>query len=230
MAERSKVSFRVPWRGGAAAAIVLLAGIGCNREAASTAASASAREPGRYTIVATCGMVTDIVRQVAGDRAEVVGLMGEGVDPHLYKPIRSDVDQLTKADVVFYVGLMLEGRMSDLLLKVARKNKAVYAVTEGIDESYLREPPEFEGHFDPHVWMDVGAWSKCVEFVAQSLSEFDPDGEPAYCENAAQYREKLADLHRYIEGSISSIPEEQRVLITAHDAFGYFARAEDEGS
>lgn len=206
------------------ATLLVCALVGCQPAASTTSAPVAS---GPFTIVSTCGMVTDIVQQVAGDRAQVIGLMGPGVDPHLHKPTRADVDQLQNADVVFYVGLMLEGRMSDLLLRVARKNEAVFAVTEGIDESYLREPPEFEGHFDPHVWMDIEAWSACVQFVADSLSSFDPDGADVYRENAKRYRDQLAELNSYVQTSISSIPADQRVLITAHDAFGYFSRAYD---
>lgn len=172
-------------------------------------------------------MVTDIVRVVAGDRAEVVGLMGESVDPHLYKPTRNDVKELTNADVVFYSGLMLEGRMADLFASTSRKGKPVYAVTEGIDETYLREPPEFAGHYDPHVWMDVSAWSRCVEFVAKSLGEFDAPNSDYYRKNAADYCEQLARLDDYIRKVIATVPREQRHLVTAHDAFGYFSLAYD---
>jgi manganese/zinc/iron transport system substrate-binding protein len=208
-----------------------LAIIGCSGNAKSapavTSSSSGESASARYTIVTTCGMVTDIAREVVGDLATVNGLMGEGVDPHLYKPIRSDVIQLTKADIIFYSGLMLEGRMSDLFLRASRDDKPIYAVTEGIDESYLREPPEFEGHFDPHVWMDVGAWSECVAFVAGALGEFDPPNAATYNENAERYRQQLAELDDYIRQSIASIPADRRALITAHDAFGYFGRAYD---
>lgn len=178
-----------------------------------------------YKIVATCGMVSDIVRQVAGDKATVTGLMGEGVDPHLYKPTRNDVRELLAADVVFYSGLMLEGRMGDNFISLARKGKPVYPITEEIDQDYLREPPEFEGHFDPHVWMDVSAWSECVAFIAKALGEYDLANADYYLTNAATYREQLTKLDEYARASIATIPEDRRVLITAHDAFGYFARA-----
>ncbi len=178
-----------------------------------------------YKIVTTCGMVSDIVQRVAGEKANVHGLMGSGVDPHLYKPSRNDVKQLRDADVVFYSGLSLEGRMSDNFTSLARKGKPVYAVTEEIDQDFLREPPEFEGHFDPHVWMDVGAWSECVGFVAKALGEYDVANADYYMTNAETYREKLAVLHDYARDTIATIPEDRRVLITAHDAFGYFARA-----
>jgi manganese/zinc/iron transport system substrate-binding protein len=180
-----------------------------------------------FTVVTTCGMVTDIVRVVAGDKAEVIGLMGEGVDPHLYKPTRNDVNRLLESDIVFYSGLMLEGRMTDTFTKVARRGKPVFAVCEAIDESYLREPPEFAGHYDPHVWMDVTAWSECVDFVAKTLGEFDPPNAALYRKNADDYRAQLAKLDEYARSVIATIPTEQRVLITAHDAFGYFSRAYD---
>ena len=155
----------------------LLVVIGCGRldragqVSNTTASSRTSQEEARgypYKIVTTCGMVTDIVRQIAGDKAEVTGLMGEGVDPHLYKPTRNDVRELMAADVVFYSGLMLEGRMGDNFTSLARGGKPVYPITEEIDPDYLREPPEFAGHYDPHVWMDVRAWSECVSLVATS--------------------------------------------------------------
>lgn len=222
----SKLSQRIRLWTAIVIAAAVLGGSGCGKAPdVAPANSQRAAGDGRYTIVTTCGMVTDIVRQVAGDRAEVKGLMGAAVDPHLYKPDRSGVQQLMAADVVFYVGLALEGRMTDLFAKVGRADKPVYAVTEGIDESFLREPPEFAGHYDPHLWMDVSAWSQCVAFVAEALSEYDPAGAEYYQENAAEYREQLEELDAYAKRAIGSIPKDQRVLVTAHDAFGYFGRA-----
>lgn len=202
---------------------MLLAALGCNNTPATTPPRAS----GQYTIVTTCGMVTDIVRQVAGDKAQVVGLMGEGVDPHLYKPTRGDVKQLSEADVIIYSGLLLEGRMADQFTKLARSGKPVYAVTEEIaeDEAFLLHPEGAEAHPDPHVWMDVAAWSRCVQTVAKSLAEYDPANAEYYLQNAAAYQAELGGLDSYVRTAIASIPEEQRVLITAHDAFEYFSRA-----
>ena len=186
---------------------------------------ASADRTGPYRIVATTGMVTDVVREVAGDRADVTGIIGEGVDPHLYKPTRSDVAALLEADVVFYSGLHLEGKMGDTLVKIARQDKPVYALTEELDEAFLLEPPEFEGHYDPHVWMDVSAWSQTVDIVARTLAEFDPDGRDGYESRARAYAERLTALDAYAKKSVSSIPEKSRILVTAHDAFNYFGRA-----
>jgi len=178
-----------------------------------------------YRITTTVAMVTDIVGRVAGDKARVTGIIGEGVDPHLYKPTRNDVVALQGADVCFYSGLMLEGKMADTLIKVARTGKPVYAVTELIDEKFLLEPPEMQGHYDPHVWMDVKGWGKCVEAVAKALSEYDPKNAGHYELNAKRYLLEFESLDAYAKKAIASIPEKSRVLITAHDAFNYFGRA-----
>lgn len=181
--------------------------------------------PVNYTIVTTCGMVTDIVREVAGNKAKVVGLMGEGVDPHLYKPTRDDVAKILQADVLFYSGLMLEGRMTDTFLKVARRGTPVFAVTELLDEKFLLEPEEFQGHTDPHVWMDVAGWMAAVKVVARSLGELDAANAAHYQQNSERYLAELAKLDAYAKQTLATIPKDRRVLITAHDAFNYFGRA-----
>lgn len=183
-------------------------------------------EPAKYPyrVTATVGMVADIVKQVAGDKAAVVGLIGEGVDPHLYKATRDDVSQLLQADIIFYSGLMLEGKMSDTLERVAQ-SKPVFAVTSLIDKSFLLQPKEFLGHHDPHVWMDISAWALCVEAVAKALSQFDPKNSAYYNQNAKTYAAKCQELHVYGKKIMSTIPERSRVLITSHDAFNYLGRA-----
>ncbi len=180
-----------------------------------------------FKITTTTGMITDIVRQVAGDRGQVTGLIGEGVDPHLYTPTRGDVAAFLTADIIFYSGLKLEGKMADTLEKVARSGKPVYAVTESIAPSYILEPPEFKGHPDPHVWMDPTAWQQAVDAVARFLSAYDSTNAAVYQSNAAQYNAQLKKLTDYVQASIGTIPKDRRVLITAHDAFNYFGRAFD---
>jgi manganese/zinc/iron transport system substrate-binding protein len=180
---------------------------------------------GRYRIVTTCGMVTDIVRQVAGEHAEVVGLMGEGVDPHLYRPTPSDVKTLSTADVVLYSGLLLEGRMEETFAQLRQRGGTVHAVTGVIDQSRLLKPEDVSGHHDPHVWMDVRMWSECVGYVAKVLGDYDPNHRDEYLANAEQYQRQLQALDEYVREVIATIPQQQRVLVTAHDAFEYFARA-----
>ncbi len=181
---------------------------------------------GQYPLraIATVGMVADIVRNVGGQHVEVLQICGPGVDPHLYKATRDDVQTMMRGDIIFYSGLMLEGKLSDTLSKMARR-KPVVVVTELLDEARLLEPEELVGHFDPHVWMDVAAWSECVVAVANKLSEFDPGNADSYAANAAAYGQQLDQLHQYGLKSIGSIPSASRVLITSHDAFNYFGRA-----
>lgn len=178
-----------------------------------------------YRVAATVGMIADIVREVAGDHAKVSGIIGEGVDPHLYKPTSTDVKQLQAADVIFYNGLKLEGKMGDVLERISSSGKPVTAVTEEIlsDPSYLIEGGE--NRHDPHVWMDVQGWIRAVSVVERTLSEFDPDHAAEYEANAKAYRSTLENLDAYAKETIESIPAEQRVLVTAHDAFNYMARA-----
>lgn len=195
--------------------------------AAAAAGSSAAPPKYPYTVATTVAMVTDIVREVAGPHASITGIIGEGVDPHLYKPTRSDVAALMAADVVFYSGLMLEGKLADTLIRVGRTGKPVYAVTELLDEKSLLEPQEMQGHYDPHVWMDPRAWRQAVDAVAKSLGEYDATNAEFYRKNAERYGAELEKLDVYVRKVIASIPEKQRVLITAHDAFNYFGRAYD---
>lgn len=180
---------------------------------------------GTYQVTATVGMIADIVREVAGDRAEVTGIIGEGVDPHLYKPTSLDVKALQAADVVFYGGLNLEGKMGDVLVRMARTGKPVYAVTEAV-----LEDPDFlisdaEAHYDPHVWMDVSGWKRAVQVVIEGLSSFDPSHASSYEKRGGDYMQQLDALDSYAREVLGSIPAEQRTLVTAHDAFNYMARA-----
>ena len=176
-----------------------------------------------YQVGTTVGMIADIVKVVVADKGQVTNIIGTGVDPHLFNPTRSDVAVLIKSDIVFYAGLLLEGQMTDVLVKVSRR-RPVYAVTELLKESYLIEDTA-TNHSDPHVWMDVRGWIKAVEVVVSALSEFDPTNSEYYRANAAAYLEKLEALDAYAAKVIGSIPANQKIMVTAHDAFRYMGRA-----
>lgn len=193
---------------------------GCAKKAPEEPTSLEA--PIRVT--ATTGMVADLVRNVGGDLVDVTQMMGAGVDPHLFKVSRDEVQMLIDADAIFYSGLMLEGKMADTLVKEGRK-RPVFAVTELIDESQLLEPEDAPGHPDPHVWMDINAWSRCVEAVEKSLAELLPAHAETFATNAESYRAELKRLDNYAREAIATIPPERRVLVTSHDAFNYFGRA-----
>lgn len=170
-------------------------------------------------------MITDLVKDVGGDRIEVTGLMGPGVDPHLYKATAGDVRSLQKCELIFYNGLYLEGRIGDVLVKLARRGKKVYAVTEGVDESRLLEPPEFAGHYDPHIWFDPTIWVDAVAVVVEGLSVSDPTNAAYYKEQGMRVEAEYRALHDWAKSSIDGIDPSQRILITSHDAFNYFGEA-----
>lgn len=186
-------------------------------------APAFARE--NINAAATIGMVADLVKQVGGERVEVDQLIGPGVDPHLYKPTSGDAARLSKADVIFYSGLMLEGRMGDLFAKLARAGKPVYPATETAPEDQLLEPEEFEGLHDPHLWFDVSLWAQTVPAIIKGLSEVDPSGKDGYEKNGADLLARLARLDEWCKDTVAQLPEAKRILVTSHDAYNYFGRA-----
>lgn len=201
---------------------VVLGVMGCDGSSSPSAEKTGGGGP--ISVVATTGMIADVARNIAGEHARVTALMGAGVDPHLYKASTGDVRLLSDADLVLYNGLHLEGRMADLLVKLA-SSKRVVQVTDSIEESRLREPPEFEGHADPHVWFDVSLWAKAAERMGVGLAEADPANAEAYKAAAGAFAAKLDELHAWCKAELEKVPREQRVLVTAHDAFGYFGEA-----
>lgn len=205
-------------------ASLMLAGCSDQSSPESTAAAASSEKSEKISVVTTIGMITDPATVIAGDHAAVAGIIGTGIDPHLYKPTRTDITKLMDADVVLYSGLMLEGRMTDAFVRVATSGTMVRAVTEAVDEAALLSPPDFEGHHDPHLWMDPIAWTLATQVIADTLSESDPANAEHYQSNAESYIGQLNAIHEYAQAVLSSVPEDQRVLVTAHDAFNYFGQ------
>jgi manganese/zinc/iron transport system substrate-binding protein len=204
--------------------IVILIGLlaACARVTENQTSGDLANRPIR--VVTTIGMIKDIVENVGGERVRVDGLMGAGVDPHLYKASEGDVTRLSQADVIFYNGVHLEAAMSEVLERMHGRIKTV-AVADAIDKTLLLAPPEFSGAYDPHVWFDVTLWSKAVERVRDTLVDLDPASANSYKTNASDYLKELDELQQYVRTRAESVPSEQRVLITAHDAFNYFGRA-----
>ena len=183
-----------------------------------------AHGPKKLRIVCTIGMITDTVKNIAGEHAIVDGLMGPGVDPHLYRARQSDVAKLADADIIFYNGLHLEGKMSDLFEKLGAQ-KTTVAVSDAIPRELLRAPSEFEGHYDPHIWFDAALWIRVTQYIASALCDADPDHCSSYRKRADAYTAQLRAVDAHTRNVIASIPAERRMLITAHDAFGYFGKA-----
>ncbi|MGW8123966.1 metal ABC transporter solute-binding protein, Zn/Mn family [Roseivirga echinicomitans] len=178
----------------------------------------------KLTIVTTTSMIADVAKNIGKDSVSVTALMGPGVDPHLYKATQGDLSRLQGADIILYNGLHLEGKMGEVFEKLARI-KTVVPVSKGVDPTFLLSDPVFTGSIDPHIWFDVSIWSATIKEVLAIMIETDPDNEAFYEKNAIAYAQELTDLHEWVTNEIASIPYNQRILITAHDAFSYFGRA-----
>jgi len=191
---------------------------------ASLAGCTMRRLSGKPFVVCTTGMVADLAKRVGEPEIAVYTLMGAGTDPHLYKPTEGDLQRLAKATLVLYNGLHLEGKMSLILERLARVRPTV-AVAQAIPPKALRYPPEAEGKPDPHVWHDVSLWLHALQRATDALCEQFPRHASRFRARSRAYREELTALHAWCKTQIAQIPPPQRVLITSHDAFGYFGRA-----
>jgi manganese/zinc/iron transport system substrate-binding protein len=170
-------------------------------------------------------LLTDLVTNIGGDEINVQGLMGSGVDPHLYKASAGDVTKLTNADLIFYGGLHLEGKLVEVFEKMESQNIKTVAVSDALDTKTLIGSEYFASNYDPHIWFDVNNWELITSFVVKKLSEVDPEHKAIFEENGKQYLEKLKVLNEEIKATINTLPQEKRVLVTAHDAFNYFGKA-----
>lgn len=184
----------------------------------------TANDSEKIMVTTTTNVITDLVENIGGEHVRVTGLMGPGVDPHLYRPSASDVKKLQEADIVFYNGLDLEGKMGDVFVKIGREGTAVWAVSENIPHESLLSL-DTTGHFDPHIWWNAELWMEAAKVVATGLSEYDPENSQTYDANLEEFLTQLQNLNENSLEKMKSIPEEQRVLVTAHDAFQYFGHA-----
>jgi manganese/zinc/iron transport system substrate-binding protein len=185
-----------------------------------------ASQDGRLAVVTTTTHIADLAREIGGDRVRVTALMGPGVDPHLYRASEGDLGRLIEADLVLYHGLNLEGKMGEVFDRLGAR-RPVVAVTAGLPGDLLLADPAAPDHPDPHVWFDPLLWQFAAEATATALAAQDPEGAEIYRRNAAAYAERLILLDEWARERLASIPEERRVLVTAHDAFGYFGRRYD---
>lgn len=188
--------------------------------AAPLPALAQGRPP---RVLATVGMVADAAREVAGEAVRIETLIGEGVDPHLFRPTRSDISRVLAADAVLANGHRLEGRMGDLLERAGGTGKPVVLMAESLPRARLRANPDYPDAADPHVWMDPVLWGEAAGSLVEPLARLLPARRAAFEQGLARFRARCAALDAYARQAIGSIPEGQRVLVTAHDAFAYFA-------
>lgn len=182
-------------------------------------------ENGKLKVVTTTSLLTDLLQQIGGGAIQVEGLMGSGVDPHLYKASEGDVNKLYTADIVFYSGLHLEGKLVDIFEKMERQHKKTVALAEILDKDDLLSSEYFASNYDPHIWFNIQFWKKIAQYATEKLQEADPKNAELFAANNKQYLQKLDALEKEIRETIETLPPEKRILVTAHDAFSYFGKA-----
>ena len=180
------------------------------------------QDNGKLNIVTTTTMITDLVKNIGGEHVNIQGLMGSGVDPHLYKASEGDVTKLVNADIIFYNGLHLEGKLVEVFEKMGSQTKTPIALAEEIDKSTLIGSDYFASNYDPHVWFNIAYFKQFANKVTAVLANKDPNNAAIYAENEKQYLAKLNMLQEKIKATIETLPKEKRILVTAHDAFNYF--------
>lgn len=194
---------------------------GCSAPAANT----DTTEDNKLKVVATTTMLADLSTVIGGERVTVDGLMGSGIDPHLYQASAGDVSLMQEADVVVYNGLHLEGKMGEIFENLSGQGSTIICIEDGLDESKLLAWEVDSSVHDPHIWFDVSLWQDAARTVAEGLSQADPDGKTDYEANLESYLKELDVTDTYIRNRAEELPEAQRVLVTAHDAFQYFGKA-----
>jgi manganese/zinc/iron transport system substrate-binding protein len=178
---------------------------------------------GKLNVVTTTTMITDLVKNIGGTHINLQGLMGSGIDPHLYKASEGDVTKLANADIIFYNGLHLEGKLVEVFEKM--KNKKTVAISDALDKNTLIGSEYFASNYDPHIWFNIEYWKQATQFVVKTLSEAIPEQKTTFETNGKAYINQLNTLKTKLDSTISTLPKEQRILVTAHDAFNYFGKA-----
>ena len=186
--------------------------------------AAADRQSSRLSVVTTTTMITDLVRAIGGDSVRVEGLMGSGVDPHLYKASEGDVSALATADLIIYNGLHLEGKLVDILDRLSKRTQTI-AVGEIIAKDRLIPSALFDSNYDPHIWFEVDLWRQAAVAVHAKLIELVPEDKAELDERLSDYTTQLDELEQHIKTRVAELQPEQRILVTAHDAFSYFGQA-----
>lgn len=192
--------------------------VGCSTAEVNT-------EDNKLNVVATTTMLADLSAVIGGERVTVKGLMGPGIDPHLYQASAGDVSLMQKTDVVVYNGLHLEGKMGEVFGNLSGQGVKVICIEDGLDKSKLLASEDDDSVYDPHIWFDVSLWKNAAQIVAKGLSEADPNGKSYYESNLESYIKELDEVEGYIRNRVEELEKDQRVLVTAHDAFQYFGNA-----
>lgn len=192
--------------------------VSCNNEVEETGSDIMLR------VVTTTTMITDLAHEIGGDDISIHGLMGAGVDPHLYKATAGDVAKLGEADAIFYNGLHLEGKLVDVFEKMNHKKNITYALSDCLDKSTLISSENFASSYDPHIWFDVHYWMQMTEYMTEKLIELDPIHKEGFEKRRDEYLHKLEVLDADTKKKLNKMEPSKRILVTAHDAFNYFGK------
>lgn len=188
----------------------------------------SVKQPNdKFTIVTTTTMITDLVNILGGEAIEVKGMMGAGVDPHLYKASAGDLTKLSSADLIVYNGLHLEGKLVEVFEKMNQIGKKTVALGALLPKENVIHSAAFTSSHDPHIWFSIENWKIITELLVQTLVELNPENSATYLKNGEQYVKELIALAQEMKSKIAELPKEQRILVTAHDAFSYFGKEFD---
>ena len=193
--------------------------VGCGKE------KANLNNNEKYNVVATTTLIEDLVKSIGGEYVNIQGLMGPGIDPHLYKASAGDVKLMQNADMVIYNGLHLEGKMGEVFEGIEGSDKLILAISDRVDKGKLIAFDSNLGNYDPHIWFNVELWKEAANAVAEGLKQLDRKNTDKFDENLQLYIEELDELNNYIKQRVEELPKESRILITAHDAFSYFGNA-----
>ncbi|MDO5978660.1 metal ABC transporter solute-binding protein, Zn/Mn family [Flavivirga spongiicola] len=179
----------------------------------------------KLNVVTTTTMITDLVKNIGGEHINLQGLMGSGVDPHLYKASEGDVTKLANADIIFYNGLHLEGKLVEVFEKMHNQRTKTIAISDALDKNTLIGSEYFASNYDPHIWFNTDYWIQATKFIVKKLSETIPEQKITFETNGANYIKQLEALKTKLTATIDTLPEEKRILVTAHDAFNYFGKS-----
>ena len=202
------------------AIIMMFMLIGCSRSRLNQNYDIS-----KLNVVSTTTMLTDLSKIIGGEHVSVIGLMGPGIDPHLYQASAGDVSIMQESDVIVYNGLRLEGKMGDIFESMSNQGHKVICIEKSLDKSRLFSWEDSDSVYDPHIWFDVYLWKDAATAVANGLSQADPEHAIGYETNLSVYLDELDIIDTYIRERVEEVNEEQRILVTAHDAFNYFGKA-----
>jgi len=174
----------------------------------------------KIKVISTVSIIADIASNIVGETADIETIVPIGGDPHIYEATPRDARLVQSGDIFFINGLTFEGWIEELINNSGSKAPS-YIITEGVNAI---GSSKYENSFDPHAWMDVSNVFIYAKNIKDAMVKHFPKNASVYEKNYADYLGKLKDLHKYVQTEINTIPKQQRILVTSHDAFAYYGK------